>query len=321
VALLSAVLSGVGLAGASLADLPAGASVGERINGVANPTSVTLGGPPVTLMDRAYLQGATNPSGTITFTLIGPGGGTIDTEHVLVSGNGYYSTPYGFVPGSPPQNPSSLVGTYQWNVSYGADPNNSPVSDINDPNDQVVVSKASPTLTALPNPTSITLGGPGQTLRDQATLEGGANPSGTITFTLIGPGGGTIDTEQDLVSGNGSYSTPYGFVPGSPPQGPLLAGTYQWNVSYGGDNNNNSASDTFDSNNQVTASKASPTLTAMTAFTSVTLGPPQTVYDTANLQFGANPSGTITFTLLDPNGTTVDTEQALVSGNGSYGTP
>src|SRR5205085_1689350 len=67
-----------------------------------------------------------------------------------------------------------------------------------------------PTLSTTPDQTSVTLGPP-VTLKDTADLEGGFNPKGSITFTLVGPDGTTVvDTEMVLVNGNGLYSTPTG---------------------------------------------------------------------------------------------------------------
>src|SRR5947207_12537701 len=99
-----------------------------------------------------------------------------------------------------------------------------------------------PTLSTTPDRTSVTLGPP-VTLNDAADLEGGFNPRGTITFTLVGPDGTTVvHTEMVLVNGNGLYPTPFGFTP----SGPNAAGTYQWNAAYSGDANNDAASDTDD---------------------------------------------------------------------------
>src|SRR5438552_5375304 len=105
-----------------------------------------------------------------------------------------------------------------------------------------------PTLSTTPDRTSVTLGPP-VTLKDTADLEGGFNPKGTITFTVVGPDGTTVvDTETVLVNGNGLYSTPTGFTPSDP----YGAGTYQWNATYSGDANNNAASDIDDPTEQVT---------------------------------------------------------------------
>src|SRR5256884_182852 len=112
-----------------------------------------------------------------------------------------------------------------------------------------------PTLSTTPDQTSVTLGPP-VTLKDTADLEGGSNPTGIITFTLVGPDGTTVvDTEMVLVNGNGLYSTPTGFTPGVTPSGPDLTGTYQWNATYSGDDNNNAASDIDDPNEQVTVNQ------------------------------------------------------------------
>jgi hypothetical protein len=68
---------------------------------------------------------------------------------------------------------------------------------------------------------------------------------------------------------------------------------------------------------------ALPTLTTTPSSTSVTLGTLSvTLKDTAVLSGGYSPTGTITFTLYYSGAITpVDTEEATVSGNGSYTTP
>jgi hypothetical protein len=54
---------------------------------------------------------------------------------------------------------------------------------------------ATPTLNTVPTPTKVTLGTTSVTLKDTADLENGFRPTGAITFTLVAPGGGTVDTE------------------------------------------------------------------------------------------------------------------------------
>src|SRR5262249_17036388 len=65
--------------------------------------------------------------------------------------------------------------------------------------EQVIVSPASPTLTTTPNLTTVTLGTSAVTLQDTATLSGGYNPTGTITFTLY-QGSTLVHTETVTVS-------------------------------------------------------------------------------------------------------------------------
>ena len=112
-----------------------------------------------------------------------------------------------------------------------------------------LVSNDSATLLVVPpmlaEPTLTTsAGGPvvfgsGALLSASATLAGGAQPTGTITFTLTGPDGTVVDTEQVSVAGNGVYATPTGFVP-------THAGAYDWTARYSGDNNNFPAADALD---------------------------------------------------------------------------
>jgi hypothetical protein len=113
---------------------------------------------------------------------------------------------------------------------------------------------ASPTLNAAPTPATVPLGTNSVTLTDTASLAGGVSPTGTITFTLIAPGGATVDTETVAVNGDGTYTTPTGFTL---PSSGTVTGTYQWNATYSGDSNNNAASDVNSTNEQVTVSAAS----------------------------------------------------------------
>jgi hypothetical protein len=90
--------------------------------------------------------------------------------------------------------------------------------------------KANPSISTTPA-TPVPAGG---NISDTATLSGGWNPGGDVTFQLFGPGDPTctapIATETGPVSG------------GSASSGNLAAGgagTYHWVATYGGDANNN----------------------------------------------------------------------------------
>jgi uncharacterized repeat protein (TIGR01451 family) len=198
-------------------------------------TGVTLGTTTVALKDSAVLSGGYFPTGTITFTLVAPGGATVDTEKVTVNGNGTYTTPAG----STLPTSGTVTGTYQWNATYtSGDGNNHDTSDINSTDEQVTVTSASPTIATTPDAATVTLGG---TLQDSADLAGGYNPTGSITFRLYAPGvnpsvGPAAYTEVvSRVNGNGTYRTTVGFVPG-------VTGLWHWEASYGGDPNNNPVS-------------------------------------------------------------------------------
>src|SRR5437899_11104 len=137
-------------------------------------TSVTLG-PPVTLHDAAFLQGGFNPRDRKSVAQGKPEDTTVvDTDMVLVNGNRLYSTPPGFTPGRTHSGPV-LIGKYQRNAAYTGDADNSAVSVIDDPAEQLTVNPDSPTLSTTPDRTSVTLGPP-VTLHDAAFLQGGFNP-------------------------------------------------------------------------------------------------------------------------------------------------
>lgn len=116
-----------------------------------------------------------------------------------------------------------------------------------------VGAQTTPTLQTLPNPVQFAfLGGPTPTvLKDSAALQGGTNPTGTITFTLFFYGifgeVPLVDTETVSVNGNGTYSTPLGYT--VPPDG---RSAYQWDASYSGDSNNNPVAETNNSSEVVT---------------------------------------------------------------------
>ena len=61
-----------------------------------------------------------------------------------------------------------------------------------------------------------------------------------------------MDTETATVSGNGTYTTPTGFTL---PTSGTVTGTYQWNATYSGDDNNNSVSENNDESEQVTVNR------------------------------------------------------------------
>src|SRR5262249_11371321 len=160
----------------------------------------------------------------------------------VVSGNGTYTASTA-LPTS-----GAVAGTYTWTAVYGGDANNNAANDQGGAAEQTVVSVASPTLTTTPSG-NVTLGTTSPILSDPATLSGGYFETGTITFTLLDPSATVVDTETVTVSGNGTYSTPTGFT--LPASGTVI-GTYQWNATYRGDANNNTASDISDPLEQLT---------------------------------------------------------------------
>jgi uncharacterized repeat protein (TIGR01451 family) len=197
---------------------------------LTTPTITTSAGPNVVLgsgnalTDMATLSGGNSPTGTITFTLFDPTSTTVYTNTVMVTGNAtYHSTDTGMTTGSAVP---TMAGTYQWVVSYSGDSNNDSVSSALGAEPQIV-NPASPTITTLP----IAL--PPRTLQDSATLAGGFNPTGSITFELTDPFGALFTTQTVTVNGNGTYSTTGVMV--------STAGVWHWVAVYSGDSNNHTA--------------------------------------------------------------------------------
>ncbi|HEX2180460.1 MAG TPA: hypothetical protein VHL54_13260 [Actinomycetota bacterium] len=204
--------------------------------GPAATTIVTAASPSVPvggqIFDTATISGGNNPAGTIAFNLYGPDdadcSGTVAfTSSVPVSGNGAYQSG-SFSPTQP--------GVYRWTAAYSGDANNQPASSAcNAANESVTVTPvvvgANLTTQVAPATASV-----GQPIVDTATLSGGADPTGTITFNAYGPDdagctGTPVYTASVPVNGNGAYAATPPFVPAAP-------GTYRFIASYSGDAGN-----------------------------------------------------------------------------------
>lgn len=86
----------------------------------------------------------------------------------------------------------------------------------------------------------------GDVLNDTATLTGGTNPIGTITFKLFPPteptcGGNPVYTSVVAVNGNATYNSTAG-VPITGSNVVTTTGIYNWIADYSGDNNNSPSS-------------------------------------------------------------------------------
>src|SRR4029077_1763810 len=158
----------------------------------------------------------------------------------------------------------TVAGTYTWSAHYVGDVNNNAANDQGGPAEQGIVAPTSPTLVTTASP-ALTLGTTAPTLTDSAVLAAGLNPTRSILFTVTGPGG-FVYTQTDPVNGNGTYtaSTPLATTG-------TVAGTYTWKVTYGGDVNNNAATDQGGAAEQTVVSPASPTIVT-TASPAITLG-------------------------------------------------
>jgi Bacterial Ig-like domain (group 3) len=195
------------------------------------PSDATTGTP---IHDTATVSDAFSPTGGVTFWLYGPSDPTCDGEPLSIS-TGQISN------GTASSDPYTVTqaGTYHWVASYSGDDNNqTAASGCNE--EPVTVSAVvqselgTPSITTVPVPSQADLGA---SIHDTASVTGGNDPSGTVTFQLYPPsdasctGTPVLTSTVALAAGtatSGNYET-------------TQAGTYHWVASYSGDDNNQTA--------------------------------------------------------------------------------
>ena len=146
------------------------------------------------------------------------------------------------------QSSSSIVGTFSGPSTFEVDGHRFQISYA-DPT-KVTLTAVRANATVAGNASGpVMLGGQ---VSDTATLSGGVQPGGQMTFRLYGPddancSGPPVFTDTKAVSGNGSYSSA-SFTPSQP-------GTYRWTASYEGDEDNDAtATGCGDASQSVTVS-------------------------------------------------------------------
>jgi uncharacterized repeat protein (TIGR01451 family) len=234
------------------------------------------------LNDSATISGGVNPQGTITFTLTAPDGTTSTVGTVPVNGDGVYNAPSVL---------ATEVGTYTWHASYSGDGLNNGAVD-NGQNESVTTIKASPAINTTQQPPTAIVGG---SIADKATVSGGFNPTGTVTFNLYNNPNATgpalfTDTEP-LVGG---MATSAGYTA-------TATGTDYWVATYNGDSNNNAVT-SGTALEPVTITPATPSINTSQQPPTATVG--TSIADKAMVSGGFNPTGTVTFNLYNnPNAT------------------
>ena len=116
-------------------------------------------------------------------------------------------------------------------------------------------------------------------LGDSATIAGGYNEAGSITFTLTAPNNTTTTVGTVPVSGNGTYTAPTVTA--------TQVGTYVWHASYSGDGLNNGAIDNG-VNESLTTVNASPAVTTSASETAGGVVGTSVLGDSATISGGYN---------------------------------
>jgi hypothetical protein len=220
---------------------------------------------------------------------------------VTPSNNVYASG--GFIP--------ALAGAYRWTASYSGDDKNA--AETTACGAAIAsVAPAAPAVSVHISTTSITAG---EGVRDSATISGGLNPGGTITFRLFGSGdtscgGSPALTSTVAVAGNGTYT--------SASLVPRAAGDYRFTVTYSGDANNTAVAAPCGVGGEfVRVQKRTPTLKARAAVSG------KKIVAKATLGAADSPQGKVTFRIYAPGDNRcsrkpVFSSQRAVHGSGNY---
>jgi uncharacterized repeat protein (TIGR01451 family) len=279
-------------------------------------TAQTIGG---TITDTATVSGGYSPTGSVTFRVYAPGDSGCATP--LDWGNGDTSKTVALASGqaTSPAFTTAAVGTYRWVASYSGDANNSSVSGAcNDTDEFSLTKKDTPSLATQGSNrvTEQTIGG---TITDTATVSGGFNPTGSVTFRVYAPGDTTCATPLDWGAGVTSQTVSLASGQATSPAFTTTAvGTYRWVASYSGDANNNTVSGACNDTDEFSLTKkASPAIstTASNGSTPLVVGA-GSITDTATVGGGYNPTGTVDFVIYKSDS---DPSKAVCDGTTKVG--
>jgi uncharacterized repeat protein (TIGR01451 family) len=191
----------------------------------SSPVTVGAG-----VSDQASLAGETGTAGgTISYGVYSNSTCTTLVSNLTPTSN---SVVNGAAPASTSWT-ATPAGTYYFQATYSGDSNNTGPVSSPCTSEQLVVNKATTSLSTTVVAVVVTSG---SSISDTATLAGGVNPGGTITFSVYGPGNtcsSALKTGTVSVIGNGTY-TSASYTPSGP-------GVYRWIASYSGDSNNSAA--------------------------------------------------------------------------------
>jgi hypothetical protein len=299
----SAHYSGDGENPAADSDCSATSTVAKAAPGLSGSASSAAVG--TAIHDEVTLSGGFSPSGEVTFSVYGPTNAACATP--LETTTAPIEDGHAISPDFSPQE----TGEFRWTASYPGDANNEAADLACGAADQSsAVGTIDVTLAV-----SATGGAVGDPIEATATIQKGASPTGQITFKAFSPGdtncsGAAAFSSEVKVSGNGSYSSATLVA--------TRAGSFRWTVAYSGDPNH--APTTAGCGKAVSRiAQARPSI-AGTVPHRIAVG--TSFRDTATLQGGYVPGGTITFRIYGPvkGGCTEPAfvNTVAVTGNGRF---
>lgn len=199
-------------------------------------THQSAGGPVGTVLsDTATVTGsAGSPSGSVTFKLYLPSNPTCSasgTAPITSTANLTSVTPGVSKAASAPHT-SAAVGQYHWVADYSGDSTYKPAAS-GCADEPVTTAKAAPSIA-----TTASAGGDVPvSVSNSATVSGGVNPTGSVTFTLY-PSLADCTAGTNAVAGSTSTVALSGGKASSGAVTLTTAGTFQWQATYSGDANN-----------------------------------------------------------------------------------
>jgi hypothetical protein len=281
----------------------------EAVSDVVSNRPATVSNGSTDLVPAAVSLGSGSPSHDIVTSSAALGGGTITgtapittdpwTEPPTLSAN----TPSG---PTPPFTPPDTLAITPSSPAYNAGSTSLATDERGVPRPALSVDDIgafeytliTPTLTVQSQPATAGLGAEVQAL---ATLSGGSQTTGTVTFNLYDPTDTACSGTPLFISSNNTLA---GGQALSLNTNPLTSfGTYRWQVTYSGDNNNFGVTSSCGAATTVVG-KATPTLsvgavsTINAPLSGALFGTP--FQDAAALAGFNSPSGTITFNLYGP---------------------
>ncbi len=234
---------------------------------VSAPASVTAGSPfsiTVSAEDQ-FNNVSTTYRGTVHFTTTDAGSGVVlPADYTFTSGDNGTHTFTNLV---------SLVTPGPQTVTV-TDTTTSSVTGTA----AITVTAATPTIATAQQPATATAG---SSVADKATVTGGDNPTGTVTFSLYNNPNGTgapLFTDTEPLSGGAATSA--GYTATAP-------GTEYWVATYNGDSNNST----------VTSGPADEPV----VITATVIAPPSIATAFSPTSVPLNGASTLTFTLTNPN--------------------
>src|SRR2546426_955817 len=251
------------------------------VNKTSPTISTSLSINPITvgqsITQSATLTGGFQAGGSVTYLEFSTGtcsGSNTPVSTVTVTNSA--------IPSSSPVSPVPS-GTYGFEASYSGDANNNPITSSCA---SLTVNKANPTITTS---LSLTVVPVGSSVSDSATMTGGFQVGGTVTYVFFV--GSSCNGTPTTVGSPVAVSN--GAVPGSTSQAFNNAGAYSWNAAYSGDSNNNQVTSPCE---PLTVNKASPTISTNLSANPVTVG--GSVSDFATITGGFQPGGSATYFLF-----------------------